>query len=69
MTWGGYPQLEPEWVDEVLPAGAAGDVCLALGESAGRAELPRLVTERHRTLAGAWPAAQRHNDYVHYEHD
>ena len=45
--------LEPEWVDEVLLAGAADDVCLHLGEPVSRAELRRLVAERHRALAGA----------------
>jgi 3-hydroxy-4-methylanthranilate adenylyltransferase len=50
---GGYPLLEPEWVDEVLLAGAADDVCLHLGEPVSRAELRRLVAERRRALADA----------------
>ena len=53
MTGGAYPPLEPEWVDEVLLAGAAGDVCLHLGEPVSRAELRRLVAERQSTLADA----------------
>ena len=53
MTGGGYPQLEPEWVDEVLLAGAADHVCLHLGEPVSRAGLRRLVAERRRTLADA----------------
>jgi 3-hydroxy-4-methylanthranilate adenylyltransferase len=53
VAGGTYPQLEPEWVDEVLLAGAAGDVCLHLGEPVTRAELRRLVAERHRALADA----------------
>jgi acyl-coenzyme A synthetase/AMP-(fatty) acid ligase len=53
VTKGGYPQLEPEWVDEVLLAGAAGDVCLHLAEPVTRDELRRLVAERHRALAEA----------------
>ena len=53
VTGGAYPQLEPEWVDEVLLAGAADDVCLHLGEPVSRAELRRLVAERHRALADA----------------
>ena len=53
MPGGAYPQLEPEWVDEVLLAGTADDVCLHLGGPVTRAELRRLVAERHRALAGA----------------
>ncbi|HEX9526937.1 MAG TPA: AMP-binding protein, partial [Streptosporangiaceae bacterium] len=53
VAGGAYPQLEPEWVDEVLLAGAADHVCLHLGEPVSRAELRRLVAERHRVLAGA----------------
>jgi len=53
MAKGTYPQLEPEWIDEVLLAGAADDVCLHLGEPVSRAELRRLITERHRALAEA----------------
>jgi acyl-coenzyme A synthetase/AMP-(fatty) acid ligase len=53
VTGGAYPQLEPEWVDEVLLAGAADDVCLHLGEPVSRAQLRRLVAERHRALADA----------------
>jgi 3-hydroxy-4-methylanthranilate adenylyltransferase len=53
VAGGTYPQLEPEWVDEVLLAGAAGEVCLHLGEPVSRAELRRLVAERQRALAGA----------------
>jgi acyl-coenzyme A synthetase/AMP-(fatty) acid ligase len=50
---GPYPQLEPAWVDEVLLAGAADDVCLHLGEPVSRAELRQLVAERRRVLADA----------------
>jgi 3-hydroxy-4-methylanthranilate adenylyltransferase len=53
VAGGAYPQLEPEWVDEVLLAGAADDVCLHLGQPVSRAELRRLVAERHRALADA----------------
>ena len=53
VAGGAYPQLEPEWVDEVLLAGPADDVCLHLGEPVSRAELRRLVAERHRALADA----------------
>ena len=52
-TEGANPQLEPEWVDEVLLAGAADDVCLHLGTPVSRGELGRLVAERHRALADA----------------
>ena len=52
-TGGAYPQLEPEWVDEVLLAGASNGVCLHLDEPVTRAELRRLVTERQRVLAEA----------------
>ena len=31
-TLGAYPQLEPDWVDEVLLAGAPDEVCLHLAE-------------------------------------
>jgi 3-hydroxy-4-methylanthranilate adenylyltransferase len=48
-----YPLLEPGWVDEVLLAGPADEVCLHLGEPVSRAELRRLVAERHRALADA----------------
>jgi 3-hydroxy-4-methylanthranilate adenylyltransferase len=50
---GPYPQLEPAWVDEVLLAGAAGDVCLHLGKPVSRAELRQLVAERRRVLSDA----------------
>jgi acyl-coenzyme A synthetase/AMP-(fatty) acid ligase len=50
---GAYPQLDPEWVDEVLLAGAADQVCLHLGEPVSRAGLRGLVAERHRVLADA----------------
>ncbi|HUD76410.1 MAG TPA: AMP-binding protein, partial [Streptosporangiaceae bacterium] len=50
---GAYPQLGPDWVDEVLLAGAPDDVCLHLGEPVSRAELRRLVAERQRALADA----------------
>jgi len=53
VTTGAYPQLAPEWVDEVLLAGDAGDICLHLAEPVSRAELRRLVGERHRVLAEA----------------
>jgi len=50
---GAYPQLEPQWVDEVLLAGAPDDACLYLAGPVTRAELRRLVAERHRVLADA----------------
>jgi 3-hydroxy-4-methylanthranilate adenylyltransferase len=50
---GTLPQLEPDWVDEVLLAGPADDVCLQLSEPVSRGELRRLVAERHRVLADA----------------
>jgi acyl-coenzyme A synthetase/AMP-(fatty) acid ligase len=53
VTSGADTQLEPEWVDEVLLAGAADDVCLHLGEPVSRAQLRRLVAERRRVLAEA----------------
>ena len=53
VTGNANPQLEPEWVDEVLLAGAADDVCLHLGAPVSRGELGRLVAERHRALADA----------------
>jgi len=53
VTGNANPQLEPEWVDEVLLAGAADDVCLHLGAPVSRGELRRLVAERHRALADA----------------
>jgi acyl-coenzyme A synthetase/AMP-(fatty) acid ligase len=53
VAGGAYPQLEPDWVDEVLLAGAADEVCLHLGEPVTRAELRRLVAERRRALADA----------------
>jgi acyl-coenzyme A synthetase/AMP-(fatty) acid ligase len=53
LTSGADTQLEPEWVDEVLLAGAADDVCLHLGEPVSRAQLRRLVAERRRALAEA----------------
>jgi acyl-coenzyme A synthetase/AMP-(fatty) acid ligase len=53
VTAGAYPQLEPEWVDEVLLAGAADDVCLHVGEPVSRAGLRRLVAERRQVLADA----------------
>jgi acyl-coenzyme A synthetase/AMP-(fatty) acid ligase len=53
VATGAYQQLEPEWVDEVLLAGAPGEVCLHLAEPITRAELRRLVAERHSALAGA----------------
>lgn len=53
MTGGAYPQVEPEWVDEVLLAGADDQVCLHLGEPITRAGLRRLVAERQRALADA----------------
>ena len=48
-----YPQLEPEWVDEILLAGPAGEVCLQLAEPVTRAGLRRLVAERRRALTEA----------------
>ena len=53
VTGDANPQLEPEWVDEVLLAGNADDVCLYLGAPISRGELGRLVAERHRALARA----------------
>lgn len=53
VTNGVYPQLEPEWVDEVLLAGDAGEICLQLAEPVSRAELRRLVGERQRVLTDA----------------
>jgi acyl-coenzyme A synthetase/AMP-(fatty) acid ligase len=48
-----YPQLEPEWVDEILLAGPADDICLHLDQPVSRAELGRLVADRQRALAEA----------------
>jgi acyl-coenzyme A synthetase/AMP-(fatty) acid ligase len=48
-----YPLLEPDWVDEVLLAGPASDVCLHLSEPISRAELRRLVAQCHQALADA----------------
>jgi acyl-coenzyme A synthetase/AMP-(fatty) acid ligase len=42
-----------DWVDEVLLAGSAADVCLRLGDPIDRATLRRAVTDRAATLAGA----------------
>jgi 3-hydroxy-4-methylanthranilate adenylyltransferase len=53
VTEGAYPQLEPEWVDEVLLAGADDQACLNLGEPITRAGLRRMVAERQRVLADA----------------
>ncbi|MBV9446267.1 MAG: acyl--CoA ligase [Streptosporangiaceae bacterium] len=53
VAGGAFPQLEPDWVDEVLLAGAADEVCLYLDEPVSRAELRRLVADRHHALAGA----------------
>jgi len=53
VTGDANPQLEPEWVDEVLLAGAANDVCLHLGTPVSRGELGALVAGRHRALAAA----------------
>jgi acyl-coenzyme A synthetase/AMP-(fatty) acid ligase len=53
VTGGARRPLEPEWVNEVLLAGAAGDVCLHLGEPVSRAGLRRLVAERRRVLEDA----------------
>jgi 3-hydroxy-4-methylanthranilate adenylyltransferase len=50
---GAYPQLEPDWVDEVLLAGPPDDVCLHLDDPVSRAELRQLVAERRRALADA----------------
>ncbi|MGD0243438.1 MAG: class I adenylate-forming enzyme family protein [Streptosporangiaceae bacterium] len=50
---GAYPQLEPEWVDEILLAGPPDEVCLQLAEPVTRADLRRLVAGRHRALAEA----------------
>ena len=48
-----YPELEPGWVDEILLAGPADDICLHLDKAVSRAELRRLVAERQRALADA----------------
>jgi acyl-coenzyme A synthetase/AMP-(fatty) acid ligase len=53
VTGGARRPVEPEWVNEVLLAGAAGDVCLQLGEPVSRAGLRRLVAERRRVLEDA----------------
>jgi 3-hydroxy-4-methylanthranilate adenylyltransferase len=53
VTGGARRPVEPEWVNEVLLAGAAGDVCLHLGEPVSRAGLRRLVAERRRVLEDA----------------
>ena len=53
LAGGAYAQLEPEWVDEFLLAGPADEVCLYLAGPVTRAELGRLVADRHRALAGA----------------
>lgn len=60
MAGGAYPQqegphsqLDPSWVDEVLLAGTAADICLHLDEPISRARLRQLVAERHRVLADA----------------
>src|SRR5690348_12553369 len=53
VAGGAYPQLEPDWVDEVLLAGAPDEVCLYLAEPVSRVQLRRLVADRHRTLADA----------------
>jgi acyl-coenzyme A synthetase/AMP-(fatty) acid ligase len=50
---GAFPQIEPEWVDEVLLAGASGEVCLQLARPVTRGDLRRLVAARHRVLAEA----------------
>jgi acyl-coenzyme A synthetase/AMP-(fatty) acid ligase len=53
VTGGAYPQLAPEWVDEILLAGPADEVCLHLGGPVSRAELRRLVAGRQRALTDA----------------
>jgi 3-hydroxy-4-methylanthranilate adenylyltransferase len=53
VTGGVFPQLAPDWVDEVLLAGAADGVCLHLDRPVSRAELRRLVADRQCALAGA----------------
>jgi 3-hydroxy-4-methylanthranilate adenylyltransferase len=53
VTGGAYPRLEPEWVDELLLAGAGDQVCLHLSEPITRAGLRQLVSERQRVLADA----------------
>jgi 3-hydroxy-4-methylanthranilate adenylyltransferase len=53
VTGDANPQLEPEWVDEVLLDGPADGACLHLGAPVSRGELGRLVAERHRALADA----------------
>lgn len=44
---------DPGWVDEVLLAGPADQVCLVLSEPVDRASLRTLVAERQAALAGA----------------
>jgi len=53
VTEGAYPQLEPEWVDEVLLAGADDQACLHLDQPITRAGLRRMVAERQRALTEA----------------
>jgi 3-hydroxy-4-methylanthranilate adenylyltransferase len=53
VTEGAYPRLEPEWVDEVLLAGAEDQACLHLGEPITRAGLRRMVAERQSALTDA----------------
>jgi len=53
LTGTAHSQLAPEWVDEVLLAGPADDVCLQLGAPVSRAELRRLTAHRRRVLEDA----------------
>lgn len=50
---GAYPRLDPEWVDEILLAGAADEICLHLNEPVSRGELRRLVADRRHALSDA----------------
>src|SRR3954469_2902325 len=42
-----------DWVDELLLAGADGDVCLTMGREITRAQLRQLVAERQEVLHAA----------------
>jgi acyl-coenzyme A synthetase/AMP-(fatty) acid ligase len=57
VTDGTAPPLDPGWVDEVLLAGSATELCLALGAPVSRDALRRLVADRQAefTAAGLRP--------------
>lgn len=48
-----YPQLEPDWVDEVLLGGPVSEICLHLSGPITRSELRRLVAQSQEALADA----------------